>query len=333
MGITPEGLPKSQPTACNVVALGPTSLYFDAAERDDTQSLRKSKERIVSISNLRRAALLCGVVSIAWSGSMLGTASAAEALTDYDKVVLSQQGRKLMEGGIPPVSNAAATEYCDRAGYGTGEGQCQLQKFLEEERLGWIPNWSEQVSDLTFNCATAPLNKEVGWSRENSASHLIGGEVGLSVSTGGKVSVGIVAGAKVGASVSANYHYAWGASSGESSTDILTVRPGYVGWFAKGGFRGTAHGVADVAIVNVKPKFVPEGSSVTPGHYKIVTDISGDLWKPERPEALAAQSVVGIIAQARPMTQHELELCSSNPNALNVKASGGKASESHAISS
>ncbi|PRH80363.1 hypothetical protein C6N75_04550 [Streptomyces solincola] len=61
--------------------------------------------------------------------------------------------------------------------------------------------------------------------------------------------------------------------------------------------------MADVLVKGVRPGGVdgmPPG-----GQYKVVTDITGDLGEPSDPEARKAQSVIGMIAQERPMTEGE----------------------------
>ncbi|MEV6841098.1 hypothetical protein AB0N17_42605 [Streptomyces sp. NPDC051133] len=242
------------------------------------------------------------------------TAHADSKLTDLDRIILMQSGRSFgardQNGKAVNFANDWASGYCAKVGLGDGENQCHLNYFNEESFSGWTPHYKKRISDLLFNCSKSPATQNLSWSYTKEASVTAGYSVSVAVAAGGDFApLGVGGTLTVTVTGTQSTSWSWGSSSTQSSSDTLTVQPGEVGWFDRGDFYGTAHGIADVTISKVDFSKMPPGTGLAPGEYSIVTDITGVMPKQSDPAVVAAQGAVGMISDSRPMTPSELASC------------------------
>ncbi|MEV6841341.1 hypothetical protein AB0N17_43940 [Streptomyces sp. NPDC051133] len=249
--------------------------------------------------------IVAGVTAAAAASAMLAlpTANGAEPeakQTVLDRAILAQYGRVIgVRGSAPMIRNSMASEYCQKHGFGFGDGQCTITEFTEESRTV-TPNHMKRVGDYLYNCSADDADKAVTWSRWNEAYNKVGGSVGLSVSAEASFIVG------GGWSVSAKqtYSYSWGERSTQSGRDTLTAKPGYVAWWEYGTYYGTVHGIANVIISR-------PGEGMLPGSFRVVADITGDLPKPGKKADRKAQTIKGLVSQTRKMTAGERKACNT----------------------
>ncbi|MEU9015740.1 hypothetical protein AB0D12_39960 [Streptomyces sp. NPDC048479] len=250
------------------------------------------------------------------AGSMMWSTPAQgyESITVYDRSILDgwQPGEVRGYGigdKIPtPISGRTLSDYCERVGFGNAERQCYLIDFYEEKRLDYTPNYVRPASkDAYFNCTPETGTDTIGWQYQKTATNAVGASISLAYTINFKSApFGIGAESSLTTTVGANYTYTWGTATTESGTKAMPVPTGYVGWWDYATYHGTAQGVATVYINSFEP-----GAPV--GYFKVVAQIKGDLPEPADPTARAAQPVQGLVAQARPMTDGEKQVCASNP--------------------
>ncbi|WP_433456501.1 ETX/MTX2 family pore-forming toxin (plasmid) [Streptomyces sp. CA-142005] len=280
-------------------------------------------------AHIGKAAFAACVMATATSLMAASPASAYIVNTPYDTQVLSQYPWPI--SGYPTVSGKYLSDYCEKVGFGYpyGTGKCQLLGFYEENRPEYVPNYMRQASEVLFNCTSNLAQQAIGWSFTRTATNTVGASVSVAVSVNyGVKPFGVGVEGSVTTTVAANYSYAWGTASTQSGTTTLNVSPGYVGWFDYGTFHGTAHGVADVYIEDT----YTSDAHIRRGVYKVVTDIKGDLPKPENPAAVAVQPATGLIAQQRPMTATEKTMCMSSPTVQQRAVAGGTPTQSRVVS-
>ncbi|MEV6841653.1 RICIN domain-containing protein [Streptomyces sp. NPDC051133] len=215
------------------------------------------------------------------AAAMFMSASHAAADVDVstggpsDDWVLDQHSNSQMDGG-GSASGRIATDYCEKVGIGTGDGQCQLRRFAEESR-SVEPDYRIRISDpIRNNCSITSQSFNQGWSTTTTATNTTGFDLTVNASVTFAYAPGGVGGsATLGASATYHTSYSWGKSSTVSEQDNLNIQPGYKGWFEDNRDHGTAHGVAEVYVSSVNPSQASSG--MTAGLYWIVTDIKGDL--------------------------------------------------------
>ncbi|MFD8886703.1 hypothetical protein ACFV0H_29965 [Streptomyces erythrochromogenes] len=266
---------------------------------------------------------------VATGSSAMADDQSASPIDSYESHILSQRGKKLMGGGLPPAWNSDADKYCSKAGFGPERYQCKIMSFLEIDRVDWEKNYKKKISDLSYNCTLDTSAKRIAWTDTTTARHGFGGSMSLSgtLSFGGGL-FGNEASTESTFTVTVKYSREYGESNSKSGADTINIPPGHVAWLSKAEYYGTARGIARVSVTEVNSKLVDAGSYMSPGIYEVTDRIKGELPRPTKEEAAGAQASTGKVAEARPMTPAERSVCATNPEALDVSADGGEPTSS-----
>ncbi|MGW2556453.1 hypothetical protein [Streptomyces sp. NPDC001635] len=269
--------------------------------------------RITAIANILAATTLVTVASL--------TPASADSVTDIDNYFLNtwQDGYGNAGYSGPMGSRSAlgsdVSKYCNWVGIVAmkeANGKCGLIDFAETKRTGYVTDYRRQISpDPYINCNPKhDVPYELAYSKTRSATNSVGTSLSVAVSVNyGVKPFGVGVEGSITTTVGVNYNYTWGESTTESSTYHVDVAPGEEGsldWFT---YHGTAHGIATVAILNNgSPNMPPTGT------YKVVTDITGDLPKPdEKSDAFKAQTTANrYVPHYQRLTNAELANACSN---------------------
>ncbi|MEV6840410.1 hypothetical protein AB0N17_38975 [Streptomyces sp. NPDC051133] len=224
---------------------------------------------------------------------------AAGSLTTLDNAMLGKiVGFGRSSTGSRAFTNQDYWNYCKKAGFGTGWGQCATSAFVEEQRIQEDQNYNQHILHKP-NCGPDPET----WTDIKNYTHSTTYSVGTSIGTGFSIEFDQ---APLGVGITENVTFQIEASFSATWTHDVTYSNG-VGLTIPGDswgdiyfytYHGQSHGLGSIEIVGGPRQDIYQPSTSIPypapsATVSIPMDVSGDLPKPLDPSMAALQTLTG----------------------------------------